>query len=197
MAVRPLRKLRAGFCYVKSIHSSIEVHAVARVGGRGRRPGRGKAHKSTPTPSAAKPEKTVLVLDDEAAILLPIARYFGGLGWRVDTAREPEEAEALISHRHYDLAILDLRVTRHGGTEGLEVLREIRRRDHATRVVLLSAHVSAEVEQAARALGVDGVLHKPQPLPQLAHFAAALVGVELPRSVSAAPHAEGGTRERK
>ena len=67
--------------------------------------------------------KHILLLDDEEAILLPTAKYFRGLGCTVDMAREPEEAEALISHRRYDLVILDLRVTRFGGAEGLEVVR--------------------------------------------------------------------------
>jgi CheY-like chemotaxis protein len=121
--------------------------------------------------------KRILLLDDEEAILLPTAKYFRGLGCTVDMAREPEEAEALISHRRYDLVILDLRVTRFGGAEGLEVLREIRRRDHGTSVIVLSAYISPEVEEEARALGADGVLRKPQPLPDLAHLAFALMGM--------------------
>jgi CheY-like chemotaxis protein len=120
--------------------------------------------------------KQVLLLDDEEAILLPTARYFRSLGCTVDMAREPEEAEALVNYRRYDLAILDLRVTRFGGTEGLEVLREIRRRDHSTSVIVLSAYISAEVEEEARALGADSVIRKPQPLPDLAHLAFALMG---------------------
>ncbi|HEY5908774.1 MAG TPA: response regulator, partial [Vicinamibacteria bacterium] len=75
----------------------------------------------------------ILLLDDEEGILVPTAAYFRTLGFEVDMARESEEAEALVHHRHYDLAVLDLRVTRYGGTEGLEVLREIRRRDHGTK----------------------------------------------------------------
>jgi two-component system response regulator HydG len=118
----------------------------------------------------------VLLLDDEEGILVPTAAYFRSLGFKVDMAREAEEAEALVHHRRYDLAILDLRVTRFGGTEGLEVLREVRRRDHATKVIILSAYISAEVEAEAWALGADSVLRKPQPLPHLAHLAFALMG---------------------
>jgi CheY-like chemotaxis protein len=125
---------------------------------------------------AAGAHKRVLLLDDETSILLPMARYFRGLGCNVDVAREPEEAEALVLHRRYDLAILDLCLTRFGGTEGLEVLREIRRSDRGTRVILLSAYISSEVEEEAWALGADGVLRKPQPLPELAQLALALMG---------------------
>ena len=118
----------------------------------------------------------LLLLDDEEAILLPTAAYFRGLGFTVDMAREPEEAEALVHHGRYDLAILDLRVSQYGGTEGLDVLREIRRCDRATIVIVLSAYISAEVEAEGRALGASAVLRKPQPLPDLAHLAFVLMG---------------------
>jgi DNA-binding response OmpR family regulator len=120
---------------------------------------------------AAGGVRQLLLLDDEEAILLPTAKYFRSLGWTVDLAREAEEGEALISHRHYDLAILDVRVTRFGGTGGLELLREIRRRDHRTIVIVLSAYMSTDMEAEARALGAAAVLRKPQSLPDLAHLA--------------------------
>ena len=120
--------------------------------------------------------RQVLLLDDEEAILVPTARYFRNQGCRVDVASEPGEAEALVDGRCYDLALLDLQVTRFGGYEGLEVLRRIRRRGHATRVIVLSAYLSAEVAAEARELGADSVLPKPQPLPKLAHLGFALMG---------------------
>jgi CheY-like chemotaxis protein len=127
-----------------------------------------------PVPSTAA-RRQVLLLDDEEAILLPTAKYLRGLGWNVDVARESEEGEALISHRHYDLAILDVRVTRFGGTGGLELLREIRRRDHRTSVIVLSAYLSSEMEAEARGLGAAAVLRKPQSLPALAHLALTIM----------------------
>jgi CheY-like chemotaxis protein len=127
-------------------------------------------------PLAGRPSAHVLLLDDEEAVLLPTAHYFRSLGCAVDVAREAEEAEALINHRRYDVAVLDVRVTRYGSTAGLEVLREIRRRDHRTVVIVLSAYISPEVEAEALALGAGGVLRKPHPLPDLAHLALALMG---------------------
>jgi len=131
--------------------------------------------------SALKPgvaKGSVLLLDDEDSILVPTATYFRSLGFSVDTARESEEAEALIEHRSYDLAVLDLRVGPVGGTAGLEVLREVRRRHKATSVIVLSAYISPEVEAEAWALGANGVLCKPQSLPDLARFALTLIGSE-------------------
>lgn len=124
----------------------------------------------------APPRKRLLLFDDEPAITAPMARYFSNLGWYVDAAGEFEESLALITHRRYDLAILDLRARRLGNATGLELLREIRRHDHWTNVILLSAYVSPEVEEEARELGVDAVLRKPQALPDLAQFAMVLTG---------------------
>jgi DNA-binding response OmpR family regulator len=119
-----------------------------------------------------------LLLDDEDSILVPTATYFRSLGFTVDTARETEEAEALIEHRSYDLAVLDLRVGPVGGAAGLDVLREVRRRHSAASVIVLSAYISPEVEAQAWALGADGVLCKPQSLPDLARLAFTLMESE-------------------
>jgi DNA-binding response OmpR family regulator len=152
---------------------------LAGIGGRslsrpeaehGPRSTSAKSSEAGAVPAAAT-TKQLLLLDDEEAILLPTAKYFRSLGWTVDLAREAEEGEALISHRHYDLAILDVRVTRFGGTGGLELLREIRRRDHGTSVIVLSAYMSTDMETEARSLGAAAVLRKPQSLPDLAHLA--------------------------
>jgi CheY-like chemotaxis protein len=121
------------------------------------------------------PGRHVLLLDDEEAILLPTAKYFRGLGWSVDCVRDPGEGEALIGRRHYDLALLDVRVSRFGAAGGLDLLREIRRREHRTSVIVLSAYVSPDVEAEARRLGAVAVLRKPQSLPALAHLALTLL----------------------
>lgn len=135
----------------------------------------------TPNPDELKRTLTrrILLLDDEQAILIPMSRYFHKLGFTVDMANEAEEAEALISHRRYDLAILDLRLTKFSDAAGLDVLREIRKRDHHTSVIILSAYASLEAQEEAVRLGADAVLRKPQPLPELAQLALALMGASL------------------
>jgi two-component system, response regulator PdtaR len=127
------------------------------------------------TAVAVRPPR-VLLVDDEQAITAPMAHYFRQLGYTADVADEPELAGALAALRRYDLAILDLRLTRWGGCEGLGVLEEIRRTNPWTRVVLLSAHLDDDSETEARRRGVDAVLAKPMPLPSLARIGRGLVG---------------------
>jgi CheY-like chemotaxis protein len=113
----------------------------------------------------------ILLVDDEEAILTPVARYFRGLGCPVDTAQEPEEAIALLRHRAYDAVLLDMNLTRLGHPDGLGILRDLRSRVKPTKVIVLSAQVTPEVEEEAFRLGADAVLRKPQPLPRIAQTA--------------------------
>ncbi len=135
----------------------------------------------TPNPDELKKTATprILLLDDEDAILVPMSRYFAKLGFTVDMASEAEEAEALISHRRYDLAILDLRLTKFSDAAGLDVLREIRRRDDHTSVIIVSAYASEAAEAEAVRLGAAAVLRKPQSLPELAQLALSLMGATI------------------
>jgi CheY-like chemotaxis protein len=122
------------------------------------------------TASEREATRRILLLDDEGAIQAPLVRYFARLGCRVEAAVEAEEAEALVAHNRYDLAIVDLRLGSFGDAEGLDVLREIRRRSRTTDVIVLSAYVSPEVEEEALQLGAAAVVRKPQALPDLAQL---------------------------
>jgi len=112
--------------------------------------------------------RTILIVDDDAAISAPLAKYFRGLGHAVDVAAEAEEAAALLVFQRYDAAILDLRLTNLGGAEGLALLHEIRERDARTSVVVLSAYISREARAEAIKRGANAVLQKPHPLADLA-----------------------------
>jgi DNA-binding response OmpR family regulator len=119
--------------------------------------------------------KRLLILDDEEAILIPVARYFTDRGYAVVTAREPEEAEALLECERFDLVILDLGLTRFG-RDGLGVLNDLRAQRPWLPVIVLSANICPEVEDEVRRLRADAVLSKPQPLAELARVAAAALG---------------------
>jgi len=125
--------------------------------------------------SGLEATRRILFIDDEKAIQAPLVRYFARLGCKVEAAAEPEEAEALIAHHRYDLAIVDLRLGRFGNADGLDVLREIRRRRPSTSIIVLSAYVSPEVEKEATCLGAAVVLRKPQALPDLAQLALVMM----------------------
>ena len=120
--------------------------------------------------------RRILVVDDEEPILFALREYFTALGYDVDAAREAEEAEACLRDVRYDLVIADLRLCGSQGAQGLEVLTWARQRAPETRTILLTAYGSPEVEREARQLGVDALLHKPKPLPEVAKIVVGLLG---------------------
>lgn len=121
----------------------------------------------------------LLVIDDEESILFAMGEYFRLHGCEVDAARELEEAEALLAHCRYSAVIADLRLTGSYGTEGLQLISDVRQQSPATRIVLLTAYGSSEIADEARRRGVDALLHKPKPLAEIAQVVFALLGKHL------------------
>jgi DNA-binding response OmpR family regulator len=118
----------------------------------------------------------ILVVDDEEPILFALREYFTALGYEVDAAREAEEAESCLARTRYDLVIADLRLCGSHGAQGLDVLTRAREHAPSTRTILLTAYGSPEVEREARHRGVDALLHKPKPLPEVARIVVGLLG---------------------
>ncbi|GAC1396188.1 MAG: hypothetical protein NVSMB56_10750 [Pyrinomonadaceae bacterium] len=118
----------------------------------------------------------LLVVDDETPILFALKDYFTRFGYEVDGARELEEAKALLVNHPYSLVIADMRLTGIGGAEGLEMVGFVRERFPSTRIILLTAYGSTEIENEALKLGVDAFLHKPTPLSEVAQIVFGLLG---------------------
>jgi two-component system response regulator (stage 0 sporulation protein F) len=117
----------------------------------------------------------ILIVDDEIPILFAMREYFTPLGYEVDCAREREEAEAMLANDEFSVVIADLRLTGINGNEGLEIVGFIRERSPDTRIVVLTAYGSPEIEMEARKRGADAFLHKPKPLSEVAQIVAGLL----------------------
>ena len=117
----------------------------------------------------------ILIVDDEELIVVAMRRYFEGLGYTIDSAHELEEAQALLARRRYDLVICDLRLTGIGGVEGLQIVSDIHQRSADTRVILLSAYGTPEIERESYNRGADAFLHKPKSMMEIANVAVNLL----------------------
>jgi DNA-binding NtrC family response regulator len=117
----------------------------------------------------------MLIVDDEESICFSMSEYFGLQGYEVDTARDLEEAEQLIEAGEYRVAILDLRLGVAHNADGLEIIKLLNDRYPETRVVVLTAYGSAEMEDEARLCGADAFLRKPKPLSQVAQVIQGLI----------------------
>lgn len=118
----------------------------------------------------------ILIVDDEELIVMAMRRYFEGLGYAVDSAHELEEAQALLSNYVYDLVIADLRLTGIGGVEGLQIVADVHQRCPHTRVILLSAYGTPEIERESFNRGADAFLQKPKAMMEIATVANTLLG---------------------
>ncbi|HYM62956.1 MAG TPA: response regulator [Thermoanaerobaculia bacterium] len=117
----------------------------------------------------------MLVIDDDASILLAFKKYFSKHGFTVEIAREREEAEALIATTRYVVVIADVRLTSTGSREGVEILRFIRSQSRGTLVVILTAHRSHNLEAVVRHLGANAFLQKPAALADIANVINSLM----------------------
>ena len=110
----------------------------------------------------------LLVVEDEVTVQAALKKYFTAAGFEVRCACELEEAEALLVTDSYDIVIADLRLSWSYAAEGLEILRFVRRDSRGTRVIILSAYASPDLQHSARALGAGAFFQKPAALPDIA-----------------------------
>lgn len=133
---------------------------------------------------AELPPRKLLVVDDEESICLSMSEYFSRQGFKVDTAREMEEAEGLLKKTEYKVIIQDLRLGTARHPDGIEIIKMVHQRNPDTRIVVLTSYGSPEVEAEARNAGADAFLRKPKPLSQVAQVVQGLI--ESPRSRASA-----------
>ncbi len=69
------------------------------------------------------PERTVLVVDDEASIRVALRRYLERAGYAVETASGGREARSVLALRRFDAILLDLRMPDLAGDVLFEMLR--------------------------------------------------------------------------
>lgn len=122
----------------------------------------------------------LLVVDDEESICFSMSEYFSQHGFKVDTAREMDEAEGLIKESEYKVIIQDLRLGAERHPDGIAIIKMVHQRNPDTRIVVLTSYGSPEAEAEARNAGADAFLRKPKPLSQVAQVVQGLI--ESPRS---------------
>ena len=139
------------------------------------------------TSSEEKPlTPRLLVVDDEESICFSMSEYFSLHGFSVDTAREIEEAEKLVESTEYRVIIQDLRLGTTRNPDGLNIIRLAHERYPETRIVVLTAYGSAEMEDEARRCGADAFLRKPKPLSQVAQVVQGLIESPAKQAVKSA-----------
>lgn len=100
----------------------------------------------------------ILVVEDEKILCDDIARGLRFDGYEVDTCYFGDEALELIEVEKYDLIVLDLNLP---AVDGMEILRELRKTDKETKVLILSARSAVEDKVNGLDAGANDYLDKP------------------------------------
>jgi signal transduction histidine kinase len=106
----------------------------------------------------------ILVVDDEANVLLTVQAILRQEGYDVDAVGDGAEALGVIRERHYDLVLTDLKMP---GLDGFAVLNEVRKRSPATVTVVMTGYGSVSSALDAVQAGAYEYLLKPAEVPEL------------------------------
>ncbi len=100
----------------------------------------------------------ILIVEDEQALCDAIARSLRNLAYSVDCCHDGQEALDLLNVEAFDLVVLDLNLPR---IDGMTVLRELRKTDCETKVLILSARGEVADKVAGLDAGANDYLTKP------------------------------------
>jgi two-component system response regulator (stage 0 sporulation protein F) len=119
---------------------------------------------------AAQRIPAILLVEDEPTIMMILHRLMRDLinGYDIVTMSGGEGCMAQIALRPVPLVITDYNMP---GINGIDLTCEIKRISPMTRVVLITAYATPELERQAQRTGVDYYVPKPFQLDQLIQIA--------------------------
>jgi two-component system phosphate regulon response regulator PhoB len=103
----------------------------------------------------------ILLVDDEEAIRSALANFLGRMGFHVQTAATGEHALACVETHEPDLILLDvvLNETDPTALSGLDVCRQLRKRDRFVPIIMLTSYPEWQVESLGQ--GAIAFITKP------------------------------------
>src|SRR5204863_4417095 len=112
------------------------------------------------SPEFMKDRLRILTVEDEPAVTQLLALILGGPAAKVTSASDGWMALMKIgaAAEPFDVIITDHNMQR---VTGLELVRRLRARDYAGKIIVLSAHLTKENIRAYEELNVDMMLAKP------------------------------------
>jgi DNA-binding NtrC family response regulator len=108
---------------------------------------------------------SILVVDDEKDFLETLVNRLTLRGIDTEGVTSGEEALKLIAEKPFDVIIMDISMP--GGMDGIEALKEIKRVQPLTEVILLTGQASVETSVEGMKVGAFDYLLKPVKLEDL------------------------------
>jgi DNA-binding response OmpR family regulator len=127
----------------------------------------------------------ILAVDDEPGICDILKKTFGPIGFTVLTATNGRDALGLVKKEKPKIVFLDIRML---GMSGLEVLKEIKRIDKNTKVIMVTVMDDEKTKSQAKKSGADDFVAKPF----MSDYLEAVVAKQVNELVKEeCPHAKG------
>jgi DNA-binding NtrC family response regulator len=114
----------------------------------------------------------ILVVDDEKSILLLLREALTQWGYQVTCASSAAEALDLLSTELFDALVSDIRMP---DMSGLDLLREIKKKDESIEVVMMTGYPTISSAVQALKEGAYDYLSKPLILDELRHLMAKMM----------------------
>jgi two-component system, OmpR family, response regulator len=111
----------------------------------------------------------ILVVDDEVDFVETLIKRLRDKGLEAEGVLSGREALDLLREKDFDVCILDVRMP---GMDGIETLREMKKRKPAMEVIMLTGHGSVESGIQGLQLGAYNYVMKPVPFSDLLKQAA-------------------------
>jgi DNA-binding NtrC family response regulator len=100
----------------------------------------------------------VMIVDDEVEFLETLTKRMRKRNVDIIDVNSGEEALSALDRNQVDVVLLDVKMP---GMDGIETLKEIKRRHPLTEVIMLTGHASLEVAVEGMELGAFDYLMKP------------------------------------
>ena len=100
----------------------------------------------------------VLLVDDNEDFVTTLSDRIKECKFESDTALSGELAIELVANQVPDVMVLDLKMPH---LDGLEVLRQVKRKHYDIQVIILTGHGSFQDRMAAMSLGAFSFMEKP------------------------------------
>ena len=100
----------------------------------------------------------ILLVDDEKDFVEMLALRLNEMGERVFSSFSGQECLEMLEKNGFDVVVLDIKMP---GMDGIETLREIKRRFPLVEVILLTGHGTTETAVEGMKLGAFDYLLKP------------------------------------
>lgn len=115
-------------------------------------------------PKATGETSRILLVEDESHLAGPLQFNLEQEGYEICSTPSGKEALALLKRERFDLIILDLTLEE---MDGLEVARQVRRRNEKLPILMLTARSTERDRVIGFRLGADDYMVKPFHLPEL------------------------------